>query len=259
VIQENYENIKEWFNNHSISFSGDDAHVQMNIDLKREHSLKTSEIIKDLGQSENLIESDLLLAECIALLHDVGRFTQLAQYGTFSDSKEVNHANMGVTILEEEQILKHLDEEEQNIILKAIGMHNMAKLPKIQDKNLLFFTEILRDADKLDIYRIVSEHYCSKKINPNKMLELDLPEKPDISKKVYNCIIGEKVVNIENVMTLNDFKLMHMSWVYDMHLKRSYQIVNEKSYLKKIFDTLPKTDEVIDMYRNMKIYMENKL
>jgi len=71
--------------------------------------------------------------------------------------------------------------------------------------------------------------------------------------------MAEKVSKREDVVSLNDLKLFQMSWVFDLKHKRSFKVVSENSYIKAIFETLPKNDEVIDMYRNMKIFMENQL
>ncbi len=71
--------------------------------------------------------------------------------------------------------------------------------------------------------------------------------------------MAEKVSSREDVETVNDLKLHQMSWVFDLKYKRSFKVVSEKSYIKAIFETLPKRDLVIDMYRNMKIFMENQL
>ncbi|MFA8433129.1 MAG: HD domain-containing protein [Marinifilaceae bacterium] len=259
MIKESYSNIKDWYEGYLTSFNSEDSEVQLNFELKKAHSLRVSELIRDLGENLNLIESDLLLAECIGLLHDVGRFEQLAQYGTLADTPEVNHSEIGISVLEESQVLDHLDEAEKEVILGAIKFHNLDKLPKINDKNLLFFSQLLRDADKLDVFQIVADYYNDNKAQPNKNLEMNLPENLEISKKVYDSIMNEKTVDMKYVATLNDYKLLQMSWIFDLNIKRSFQIVNEKSYLKKIYETMPKRDEVIDMYRNLKIYMENQL
>ena len=69
----------------------------------------------------------------------------------------------------------------------------------------------------------------------------------------------DKVVDAKDVLTLNDLKILQMSWVFDLNFKRSFKIVSERTFLKQIYETLPKKDLVIDMYRQMKIYLENHL
>jgi len=128
----------------------------------------------------------------------------------------------------------------------------------MDEKNRIFI-QLIREADRIDILNIVSKYYSNYKPGSNKRLELELADKPDISKKVFKSIMDEKVVDYKDVLTLNDLKLQQMSWIFDLNLKQSFRIVSEKTYLKLIYDTLPKKDSVIDMYRQMKIFLENEL
>lgn len=257
MIQENYDNIKNWFNDHISYITSVNTDVNIDFELKKEHSLRVSQLVRELGESVNLTDSDLLLAECTALLHDVGQLQKLARVN--GDDENLDNAEIGCNLIKENQLLHSLEENEREIILSAVALQDQIKLPKIEDKNQLFFMQLLRDADKLDLYRIATEYYCTNKINPIKDLGLDLSEKQEVSKKVCNKILSEKVVNMDDVVSINDYKLMQMSWIYDMNLKRSFQIINEKAYLRKIYETLPKKDQVIDMYRTLKIFLENKL
>lgn len=69
------------------------------MDLKREHALRVCDIIAAIGKSLDLCPGDLHTAETAALLHDPGRFGQYYNYGTFSDSKLQNHADLGTTAI----------------------------------------------------------------------------------------------------------------------------------------------------------------
>ena len=71
--------------------------------------------------------------------------------------------------------------------------------------------------------------------------------------------MDDKIAKRDDVKNVNDLKLTQMSWVFDMNFKRSSKMISEKGYIKAIFETLSKSDDVIDMYRNMKIFMENQL
>ena len=59
--------------------------------------------------------------------------------------------------------------------------------------------------------------------------------------------------------TVTDFKLVQMAFVYDLNFKESFSIVGKRQYLKHIFDTMPKNDRVFEMYRRVKIHVENHL
>ncbi|BAX78986.1 HD domain-containing protein [Labilibaculum antarcticum] len=257
--QEAYNNIETWFNNYIAGFEIEIEEIKLNINLKRNHTFRVVELIKELSQETDMDEKDVSLAQISALLHDLGRFEQLANYGTFSDTEEINHIQLGISTITENNILSELTEEESNIVIESIKYHNELQLPKTIDSQLLPFIKILRDADKIDILYIVADYYSNNKQGNNKRLEMDLSDKPEISKKVYQSIIGEKLVNFKDVLTINDLKLYQMSLIFNLNFKKSYKIISEKTYLKQIFETLPKKDLVIDMYRQMKIHLENQL
>ena len=73
--------------------------------LKIVHSQKVAEISKQLAIHRNCSAMDVDLAEVTGLYHDIGRFEQLKQYHTFLDAKSINHAALGVRILQEQGLL----------------------------------------------------------------------------------------------------------------------------------------------------------
>jgi len=259
VIQESYNKIRTWYDSYVSEFSSEDPEIQINIDLIKEHAYRVVENVKELTLSINLEESNLFLLETAALLHDVGRFEQLVQNGTYTDSDDLNHIQIGLDVIEQHDVLKALEEDEMKLVVECVKMHDLSVLPKISDERSLVLIHLLRDADRIDVLRIVSDYYTHKKLHPNRHLDMELKDMPAIAKKVCTAILVERVAKREDVVTVNDLKLMQMSWIFDMKYKRSFKIVSEKSYIKAIFETLPKTDLVIDMYRNMKIFMENQL
>ncbi|WP_372755111.1 HD domain-containing protein [Labilibaculum sp.] len=255
--QEVYNSIETWFNSYVEGFENENE--KDNIILKRDHSFRVVKLTKELGEKLDLSDSDILLIQCIALLHDLGRFKQLVNYGTFSDTDEINHIQLGLATLTEHDVLAELNEEERNIVLECITYHHEPVLPKNINSLALPLIQVLRDADTIDILHIVSNYYLNNKIGTNKRLEMELSDKPDVSKKVYQSIMDEKQVAFKNILTINDLKLYQMSLIYDLNFKISFKIISEKTYLKQIFETLPKKDLVIDMYRQMKIFLENQL
>ena len=52
---------------------------------------------------------DLIIAtEKAGLLHDIGRFEQLKRYQSFIDSQTIDHANLGVTILFDDNLIEKI-------------------------------------------------------------------------------------------------------------------------------------------------------
>jgi hypothetical protein len=56
-----------------------------------------------------------------------------------------------------------------------------------------------------------------------------------------------------------DVKIMQMSWVFDLNFKASVGYVLEKRYLEKIYESMSKSDRIIDIYRKVKVFTENKM
>lgn len=255
-----YELIDNWFESFVASYivNGEEDYNDKII-LKKDHSYRVVSNIRKLAESIELNSLDTELVSCIALLHDVGRFEQLKKYNTFSDNKSEDHALLGVQIIQEQDFFSEFSEKEQEYILFAIKCHNKFTIPSMDDKAADIYVRLLRDADKLDIYKVVTDYYADMKYNKDKVVELELPDKPAISKKIYESLMKEKSADYQYLNTLADFKLLQMAWVFDINFKKTYKLIDEKGYIKHIYDTMSKTDEVIDVYRKVKIFLENNI
>ena len=249
--------LKAWFEDYVLRFSSDDPIVQENMDLKREHSLRVCEAIVDIGRSLDLSREDLCMAEAAALLHDIGRFEQYRRYRTFSDYRSEDHAAFGVKIIQANRVLHGLEPALAGIIVRVIGYHNRAELPVGEDEHCLFFLKLLRDADKVDIWRVVTDYYQNAEHDRNQTIELDLPDRPQISDAVYKTLMNGKLVQMADLKTLNDFKMLQIGWVYDINFPRTFEIIRENEYLEMIRDALPETSaRVAEIYERARAYLE---
>ena len=257
IDEQHLKQFQLFFDSYMESFLQIDEDVTTHVNLKYDHTLTVKKFSEEIGQSSHLTESEMLLASTIALFHDLGRFKQFADYRTFDDSKSINHAQLAVDILTEKQVLNCLPESEQNIVLAAILSHNRFEIED-KDETVIMFSKIIRDADKLDALRIMIDHY--KKINtaPN-VLAHHLPVSNEVSPKVVKALKNHKSVLKADVVTTTDFKLLQMGWVFDLNSKRSFQLLSEMQLIQKLYETLPKNDQIIELYRVVKIYLENQL
>ncbi|MGM0467164.1 MAG: HD domain-containing protein, partial [Acidobacteriota bacterium] len=239
IPQKHLQNIESWFERYVSRFKSPDRIYMQNIELKKDHTFRVCDEIIRLGKSLDLSPEDIRLAKTMALLHDVGRFEQYDQYQTFDDSKSENHAQLSLKVIKKEQVLKGIDSSTQKLITCAISYHNRAAVPSDETDRCLFFSRLLRDADKLDILYVVTEYYHHHSGPSNQSLELDLPDSPHISDKVYKDHIAGKIVEAKHVQNLNDFKLFQMAWIYDINFPLTYQLIKQRQYLEKIRDALP--------------------
>ncbi|MFP4023091.1 MAG: HD domain-containing protein [Thiohalospira sp.] len=251
-----------WFNNYINQYVQQYPNLKENIEIKADHCRKVSLEIVGLAKSMELEQNEILLAETIGIFHDVGRFKQYVKYNTFSDSKSQNHAELAIEVLTENKILKDLNAQEIEIIHQSILNHSRAVIVPHKNEEVLFFSKLIRDADKLDIWRLITEYYMVKEqnaANENKTLELDLPDNDEISNEVYQAIINKQVVLKESMRTLNDFKLLQIGWLFDLNFNYSIKRLYEKKYLDQIFESLPKNEKVARIKEVVNSYFENQL
>jgi len=238
--------ISKWFDEFTENYYGHDETVNKNLGIKQDHTSRVCIEILSIGIQLGLSGEELRLAELIALLHDVGRFEQFARYRTFSDSKSENHALLGLKIIIENRILENLDTEVKEIVFKSIEYHNHASLPADESEHILFYSRLLRDADKLDIYKVVTDYYLGS--DKNGSLIMDLPDKPGISEKVFEDIKSRNIVNIDHINNINDFKLLQAAWVFDINFRATMDRIRERKYLEKIRSVLPDTEETEELF-----------
>lgn len=256
--QKVFSGLKVRFDNYVKTFQSEDPNHQQNIDLKENHCRRVSAEILEIGKSLDLNNSELCTVEIMALFHDIGRFEQYTRYGTFSDAKSENHAELGVKVLRENGILKDMDPTEKEIMLKCIGYHNCLDIPENESQRCIFFTKLLRDADKLDIWRIMIEYYYQNSKHKNETIVLDLPDIPEISEEICAYLMAGRIARMSNMKTLNDFKLLQMGWIFDVNFKRTFQLVRQRGYLKRIRDMLPQWATVSEIYSKVESFLEEK-
>jgi len=250
---------RDWFDGYVRSFQSEDRDFQQNIDMKEKHTLRVCDEILSLGKELELNNGDLLLLEILALFHDVGRFEQYNRYRTFVDRDSEDHAALGVKILQEKKVLAGLDEPPRNLILRSISYHNRAALPREETEECLFFTKLLRDADKLDIWKVVTDYYHRKDRRRNVAIELGLPDTPGISQKVYESLMRKEIVDAGHLNNLNDFKLLQIGWLYSINFTPTFHCIKERKYLNIIRKYLPQTKTIDNIFSIVQLYLDEQI
>ncbi|ACN13593.1 HD domain protein [Desulforapulum autotrophicum HRM2] len=237
------DTLKQQFSDYAATFIDpgvdDGPHV-----LKRNHTLRVCREIVDIGEALGLSGPDLILAQAIALLHDIGRFEQFKRYNTFLDAVSANHAALGVEVIEALRLLDPLTPEERELIIDAVRFHNAADLPGDRDKRTLFFMGLIRDADKLDIWQVVIDHYLNHGKKTDKFIELGLEDRGGYSPEAFQALFQRRFVRSAAVKQLNDFKLMQISWVFDLNFTPTIDRVKDRHYIEKIASTMPQCPDL---------------
>ncbi len=215
-------------------------YIAENIKLKINHSKNVFFHCREIAISEELDDNKRFIAEFCGLFHDIGRFEQFTIYNTFKDDDSVYHGKLGVEVLEKEKFLDTISSEIREIITTSVFNHGLIKIPEgiIGDK--LYFSKLVRDADKADIFRIVALYYHSNGPR-NIALEYGLADIPEISDDVYNQFCNFQMISKEILKTLNDFKTMQIAWIFDINFKYTFRYIDENKYLEAVVSSI--TDE----------------
>ncbi len=250
VSREQLANIRQWFSDYTEGFQHDDAEIRQNIELKKTHTERVCREILDIGEALGLNADEQRLAEIIALLHDAGRFPQYVHYGTFKDSVAGNHALMGLEVIREHRLLDPLDATVRRIVLRAVRYHNRIALPEGEEQPFLFYEKLIRDADKLDVWKVVLDYYYREDRTRNNAIELDLPDTPGYSSSVVEDLRKKKIVDLKHVKNMNDFKLLQMGWIFDINFVPTRERIAERRYLQRLRAVLPPSealDDILDL------------
>jgi HD superfamily phosphohydrolase YqeK len=247
--------LKEWFEAYADGFAGRAVKPE-GYQLKKHHTFRVCREIVELGQELGLDQDGLLLAEAAACLHDVGRFRQLDRYGTFVDELSEDHARIGLRVIAEEHLLDGWNPREADILRTAVAFHNAAAVPRDQDERALFFVRLLRDADKLDIWRVVTAGDSFRDAATPTLVALGMTDDGQYSPEALQAVTEKRLVSKSAISRLNDFRLMQISWVFDLNFAPAIRKVIERGYLPAIMATLPASKELAAAFHQVEKWLK---
>jgi HD superfamily phosphohydrolase YqeK len=249
---------RNWFRGFCRTYYRNDRMEQMNIVLKEEHSFHVADNAVVIAKGELFGADRCLIAEVAALFHDIGRFPQYAQYRTFMDSISVNHGQLGAETLISQYVLASLSQKERDMIINAVRFHNAFAIHEKSDYDTLLLIKLVRDADKIDIWRVVCDYYEESGEEKADAVSLGLPGLPDYSKEAVATIMEKKVVKLAHIRTLNDLKLLQLSWVFDLNYRSSFRLVNKRGSIRRMAAVLPGTDDVAKAVSIVQTYVSER-
>lgn len=237
---------------------------ELGFNLKVIHTYQVVENAKKIAKKLELSEEDVELAELIAILHDIGRFEELAFLRKF-DSVKFDHASYGVKMLFEDNLIREFIEDNKydDIIKVAIDNHSRLSIEDGLDDRSLLHAKIIRDADKLDNFRVKKDEKIEA-IFPGKVKTKEEFENSLLSDKVYETVKKEKCVNIRDRVTPLDYWVCVLAFIFDLNFKKSYEIVKDKDYVNVLIDrfeyhnleTKTRMEEVREILNS---FIENKI
>ena len=222
-----FKKAQESFKDYLKAYNLEDGNIKLKVKHTYEVVKKSEYISRGLGLNEENIE----LAKVIALLHDIGRFEQVKQTNDFLDNTGFDHADYGVKILFEDNLIKKFVEDSQydNIIKQSIYNHNKYKIEEGLNKLELLHSKIIRDADKLDNFRVKeTEHF--KNIFPSKY-NSETINYEQVSQQVYQDFMKHKCIKLEDRKTQIDYWVCVIAFIFDLNFSISLKYIQDKNYI----------------------------
>lgn len=236
--------LRLWFDAYVTPFCDTDPEGLRNIQLKIDHTRRVCDNMHILANGEGLSAEDGLVAASVALLHDVGRFPQYRRWRTFRDRDSDNHARLSIEVIREHRILDALTTDKSMMIEEAVRFHNLLTIPEQMKSPTTLFLCLIRDADKLDIWRVFLEYFRTPAHERATATMLGLKDLPGVSPACLEHLLTGEIVHLDSVACINDFKLLLISWVYDLNFSTSFRLLNDNGYLQDLTVLLPDRDDI---------------
>ncbi len=203
--------------------------------LKKVHTYGVIKAADYICTREELGAGDRDLALLIALLHDIGRFEQLRAYNSYDDDR-FDHARFGVKLLFEQGKIRDFIScaDYDEVIRQSIACHSMYRLPEIQDPRILLHCKIIRDADKLDNFRVKSVDSLEAHFD----LPGEIIQKEGISENVLQAVRDHRCVRREERKTHLDMWVSYMAFIFDLNFSSSFRFIQEHDYINRCIDRM---------------------
>lgn len=219
---------------------------------KQLHSHIVSRLCEKLAAKLGWSGHDVQLAWVMGLLHDIGRFEQARRYHTFIDYKSMDHARYGVVYLFEYGHIRDFvpASTDDEVLEQAILFHSAYEIPASVTGRSRIFCELLRDADKIDLFRV----YAGYLAHPETVWQVSLEDlgTQALSPAVFQEALEGKLVHTRKKRTALDFFTGCLCQIFDMTFQPSLEEVREQGYYQKLLDfraTNPESEKQLALIR----------
>ncbi len=235
---------RDFFARYVQGFLTGDAAFDENIAIKQEHSLRVAAHAAAVADSLALPPDLDRACRLAGLLPDLGRFEQYRDWRTFDDRASVIHGRLGCRLLGSTPALDGETPRVRGLVRAAVVLHNRFRLPRGVPADHLLAARVVRDADKLDIFRVMTAHFApGRALNP--VVTLGLADEPGAwSEAVAAAVRERRLAEYARMVYVNDFKLLLLSWVYDLNFPASRRILLASGLVQRLLAMLPDAPEM---------------
>lgn len=219
--------------------------------LKYNHSYRVSNLMTYLADKYECDYYDIDLAKTIGLLHDIGRFEQIKSFDTLSDINTMDHADFGEYLLFEKNLIDRFssNKKDYGVISKAVKYHNKYDFDssKMTDREK-FFINMIRDADKIDIFNIWAN-----------LDEIEIYSVGKVSDEVKDDFYSHRMIHNEFKKTEADKVVGTLSYLFDINSSISYQYIKDNNFVDNLYERIDNKEELKDYFDYMNSYINNML
>ena len=227
--------------------------------LKLDHSLRVAADCAEIARESGWSQGRINLAEASGLLHDVGRFRQMRDYGTFWDNRSVDHAELGFRIIRSAQMLPAFDPHETRCLLAAVRFHNKAQLPERLKSDVAGLLRLLRDADKLDILLVAIETMETPEPDSHPDLVLGISRTRRPSAELIREVRNNRSAPYNRIKSLADLSLVRLAWVYHMNCPASLRRVRDRRLLERLLACTPHAELLRPVFNEAREFVRAQL
>ena len=225
------ERVKNTFAEYTSGYNATDPKIKLKID----HTYRVAELCELIASDLKLDEYETDVAWLTGMLHDVGRFEQIKRYNTFNDAQSVDHANFGADLLFKEGLIDTsvdgFNDDKYGIIVEnAIRNHSAFRIDERLDEYTVMFCNILRDADKVDIFRVNVDTPAEDIYN----VTTEELKNSQVSPEVMAAFDERHAVLRSCKKTAVDHVAGHIALTFELVYPISLQIAKERGYLDKM-------------------------
>lgn len=207
------------------------------IKLKIDHTYRVAGFADRIGAS---VGADRDFCWFLGILHDIARFEQQTRYGTFKDAASVDHAELGADILFREGLIDSFDaglpgiDNWRSVADTAIRLHNKLTIPEDLDETARLYSTILRDADKVDIFRVLTEPpYDAMK---RRIEDRSVSDPSPARDMVMECVKAHRCVSNSIERSAFESLISSCCMGFELQYPESRRMVKEQGYLEKLMN-----------------------
>ena len=245
------KNCEEFFSLYNVTKAGT---LEICI-RKTEHTRRVAQNCVDIAHIMGLDDYDCDMAWTIGELHDFARFGQAVVTKSTKDSDRYNHAKLGARLLFthrmiDDIILNYEDicTADRIVMEKAVYHHSDYMLPDDLTDRELLFCDIIRDADKIDIFRTSTiggwKSTCG-------YTEEEIFS-ADISPKVEEAFYQHRTANNADCATPADYHLRHIAMCFGLTSEAARRTAVKQGYLQQLMSYDFERPEVQRRYIRMR-------